>query len=290
MVSKTRIARRRFLSATLALGAVLRFPASAQAAGSTHSSGLCQLSAEQEVGPYYIEDELLRSNITEGRTGVPLLLNIALVDARRCLPLANAIVDIWHCDALGIYSGFTKTKQSALPPGPMPTGAFGPPPGAGDLHGQLSPPPPQGKPTDRLTFLRGVQRSDAHGNVVFQTIFPGFYPGRTNHIHFKVRVAGSAGDGSLKGEHVSHVGQIFFPEKLTVLLMQDRPYRDHRIQRTALADDEVFLDQQGAASIARFQALDSSAASNGLRAQIIAAVDPESEPVAAQRSVGAFHG
>jgi protocatechuate 3,4-dioxygenase beta subunit len=288
MVSKTRIARRRFLSTTLALGTALRFPASAQAAESTHSSGLCQLSAEQEVGPYYIEDELLRSDITEGRAGVPLSLNIALVDARRCLPLANAIVDIWHCDALGVYSGFT--KQSALPPGPPPTGVFEPPPGAGDLHGQLPPPPPPSKPTDRRTFLRGVQRSDAHGNVVFQTIFPGFYPGRTNHIHFKVRVAGSAGDGSLKGEHVSHIGQIFFPEKLTVGLMQDRPYRDHRIQRTALADDGVFLDQQGATSIARLQALDSSTASNGLRAQIIAVVDPDAEPVAAVRSGGTFHG
>lgn len=289
MVSKTRIARRRFLSTALALGAALRFPASVQAAESTHSSGLCQLSAEQEVGPYYIEDGLLRSDITEGRAGVPLSLNIALVDARRCLPLANAIVDIWHCDALGVYSGFTRTTQSALPPGPMPTGAFGPPPGAADLHGQL-PPPPLSKPTDRLTFLRGVQRSDAHGNVVFQTIFPGFYPGRTNHIHFKVRFAGSDGDGSLKGEHVSHIGQIFFPEKLTVELMQDRPYRDHRIQRTALADDGVFLDQQGATSIARLQALDSSAASSGLRAQIIAVVDPDAKPVAAVRSGGAFHG
>ncbi|WP_053063998.1 intradiol ring-cleavage dioxygenase [Caballeronia mineralivorans] len=288
MVSKTRIARRRFLSTSLALGAALRFPASAQAAESTHSSGLCLLSAEQEVGPYYIEDELLRSDITEGRAGVPLFLNIALVDARRCLPLANAIVDIWHCDALGVYSGFTKTTQSALPPGPMPTGAFGPPPGAGDLHGR--PPPPPSKPTDRLTFLRGVQRSDTHGNVVFQTIFPGFYPGRTNHIHFKVRVAGSAGDGSLKGEHVSHIGQIFFPEKLTLELMQDRPYREHRIQRTTLADDGVFLDQQGATSIARVQALDSSTASNGLRAQIIAVVNPDAEPVAAVRSGGAFHG
>lgn len=287
MVSKTRIARRHFLSTTLALGAALRFPAGVQAAESTHKNGLCRLSAEQEVGPYYIADELLRSDITEGRAGVPLLLNIALVDARRCLPLANAIVDIWHCDALGIYSGFT--KQSAFPPGPPPSGAFGPPPGAGDLHGPLSPPPPS-PPTDRLTFLRGVQRSDAHGNVVFQTIFPGFYPGRTNHIHFKVRVAGSAGDGSRKGEHVSHVGQIFFPEKQTVALMQDRPYRDHRIQRTALADDEVFLGQQGATSIARLQAVDSSTASKGLRAQIIAVVDPESEPVAARRSGDAFHG
>ncbi|SAL47291.1 Dioxygenase [Caballeronia udeis] len=288
MVSKTRIARRQFISTTLALGAALRFPASAQAAENTSNSALCRLSAEQEVGPYYIEDALLRSDITEGRPGIPLLLNIAIVDERRCSPLANAIIDVWQCDALGIYSGFT--KQSALPQG-LPPGApnFEPPPGAGDRHGE-PPPPPPGRPSDRLTFLRGVQRADAQGNVVFQTIFPGFYPGRTNHIHFKVRVAGNAGDKSLSGEHVSHIGQIFFPEELTVELMRNRPYRDHRIQRTTLSDDGVFVDQQGAKSIARVRAFDHSAVANGLRAQIVAVVDPDAKPSPARRSPGAFRG
>ncbi|MGX6999242.1 intradiol ring-cleavage dioxygenase [Caballeronia sp. KNU42] len=288
MVSKTRIARRQFIFTAIALGGALRFPEDAQASGNINGSGLCQLSAEQEVGPYYIEGELLRSGIAEGRAGIPLLLNIALVDARRCSPLANAIVDVWHCDALGIYSGFT--KQSMLPPGPPPGAPnFGPPPGAGDRHGGPLPPPPS-RPGDRLTFLRGVQRADAQGNVVFQTIFPGFYPGRTNHIHFKVRVAGNSGGASLSGEHVSHVGQIFFPEKLTVELMQKRPYRNHRIERTALSDDAVFLDQQGATSIARVQAIGQSATASGLRAQIVAVVDPGAEPAAARRSPGVFHG
>jgi len=98
-----------------------------------------------------------------------------------------------------------------------------------------------------------VQRTDPQGNVVFQTIFPGFYPGRTNHIHFKVRVAGNTSDGSHSGEHLSHIGQIFFPEKLTVELMQNRPYCDHRIERTPLSDDGVFVDQQGATSIDGFR-------------------------------------
>ena len=289
MVSKTRIARRQFISTTLALGAALRFPASAQAAENTSNSALCRLSAEQEVGPYYIEDALLRSDITEGRPGIPLLLNIAIVDERRCSPLANAIIDVWQCDALGIYSGFT--RQGALPPGPPPPGApsFGPPPETGDRHGEPPPPPPS-RPGDRLTFPRGVQRTDARGNVVFQTIFPGVYPGRTNHIHFKVRVAAKAGDGSLSGEHVSHVGQIFFPEELTVELMRNRPYRDHKIRRTTLSDDGVFVDQQGAKSIARVQAVDQSAVANGLRAQIVAVVDPDASPAPARRSPGAFRG
>lgn len=287
MVSKTRIARRQFISTTIALGAALRFPTGAQASGNTSSRGLCQLSAEQEVGPYYIEGELLRSDITEGRAGIFLLLNIAVVDARRCSPLANAIVDVWHCDALGIYSGFT--RQSTLPPGPPPGAPnLGPPPGVGDRR--RDPPPPPSRPGDRLTFLRGVQRTDPQGNVVFQTIFPGFYPGRTNHIHFKVRVAGNTSDGSHSGEHVSHIGQIFFPEKLTVELMQNRPYCDHRIERTPLSDDGVFVDQQGATSIARVQAIGQSAIASGLRAQIVAVVDPDAEPAAAGRSPRAFHG
>ena len=67
----------------------------------------CILIAEQEVGPYYIDGEALSQNITEGRPGLPLTLRVALVDAKRCSPLSHAAQDIWHCDALGVYCGFT---------------------------------------------------------------------------------------------------------------------------------------------------------------------------------------
>ncbi|MGO9262639.1 MAG: hypothetical protein ACLQU1_41120 [Bryobacteraceae bacterium] len=67
----------------------------------------CTLMAEQEAGPYYLDDQTLRQNITEGKPGLPLKLRIAMVDARRCSPLPSAAVDIWQCDALGVYSGFT---------------------------------------------------------------------------------------------------------------------------------------------------------------------------------------
>src|SRR5580698_2616410 len=66
----------------------------------------CALAAEQEVGPYYIDDEQLRADVTESKPGVPLKLRIALVDSKSCAPLTNAAVDIWHCDASGVYSGF----------------------------------------------------------------------------------------------------------------------------------------------------------------------------------------
>jgi hypothetical protein len=67
----------------------------------------CILIAEQEVGPYYIDGEVLSQNITEGRPGLPLTLRVALVDAKRCSPLSHAAQGIWHCDALGVNCGFT---------------------------------------------------------------------------------------------------------------------------------------------------------------------------------------
>src|ERR1700733_12348713 len=67
----------------------------------------CTLNSEQEEGPYYVDDETLRRDITEGRPGVPLILAIRVVDAKSCAPLRDAALDIWHCDAAGVYSGFT---------------------------------------------------------------------------------------------------------------------------------------------------------------------------------------
>src|SRR3989440_6690446 len=109
----------------------------------------CVLAPEQTEGPYYIANEKLRRNITEGRPGTPLTLRLRVVDASTCKPIKNAAVDVWHCDALGAYSGF----------------------GAG---------------SGNRTFMRGVQRTDANGFATFQTVYPGWYQGRTVHIHVKV--------------------------------------------------------------------------------------------------------
>ncbi|MGV2289137.1 intradiol ring-cleavage dioxygenase [Trinickia sp. YCB016] len=272
--------RRRFLTTSLALGTALQFPLRSEAA-QTQDTGLCRLTAEQEVGPYYLEDNLLRSDITEGKAGVPLTLDIAIIDKRHCAPLANAIVDIWHCDALGVYSGFTKLGGNQPAPAPAPTVPPGPPPaGWGDAShgfahdGPPPGPPPQSMPTDKLTFLRGIQRTDNRGNVTFRTIVPGLYAGRTNHIHFKVRVQ----DTSLAGEHVSHVGQVFFSEELMVRLMRADPYRRNTVARTTQSEDPVFAHQHGDAAIARTSALHGEAYEQGMRAQVIAVVDPDATP------------
>jgi protocatechuate 3,4-dioxygenase beta subunit len=123
----------------------------------------CVLAPEQTEGPYYIDGEKLRRNITEGKSGVSLTLRALVVDASTCRPIRGAALDIWHCDAAGAYSGF----------------------GAGA--------------TSR-TFLRGIQKTDAKGFATFKTIYPGWYPGRTVHIHVKVHLGGN----------VVHTGQLYF--------------------------------------------------------------------------------
>ena len=121
-------------------------------AGVASGAVSCVLTPEQTEGPYYVDGEKLRRNITEGRPGVPLLLRLKVVDASTCKPIKGAAVDIWHADASGVYSGF----------------------GAGS-----------GK-----NFMRGIQRTDARGLARFRSVYPGWYQGRAVHIHVKVHVAG----------------------------------------------------------------------------------------------------
>ena len=123
-------------------------------AGVASGAVSCVLTPEQTEGPYYIAGEKYRRNITDGRPGVPLFLRLRVVDASTCKPIAGAAVDIWHADALGVYSGF----------------------GAGA--------------TSR-TFMRGIQKTDANGLARFHTVYPGWYQGRTVHILVKVHVAGN---------------------------------------------------------------------------------------------------
>jgi protocatechuate 3,4-dioxygenase beta subunit len=246
----------------LAFGAILPFARSARAAP-------CTLVAEQETGPFYIAEAAMRSDIAEGRKGVPLALRLRILDSRSCRPLPKAAVDLWQCDAEGLYSGFTQTALMGMPPGGPPPD--GPPPGGRPPGG-----PPSGgfrlpaiKPSDDARFLRGIQLSDADGTVRFGTIFPGVYPGRTNHIHFKVRIA----------ENVAHTGQVFFPEDATLSLMQRAPYGSQRFRRTTQAEDGIFRGQNGAASMATLQMTDGGAA---LIADLTVAVDPTATPAPAR--------
>src|SRR5205085_10558214 len=135
------------------------------ASGTTGSTAACVLTPEVTEGPYYLDLNKVRSDITEGKGGAPLDLKLTVVDATGCTPIKDAAIDVWHCDAGGVYSGFSQAS-------------------AGGPGGSQS-------TTDNQTFLRGTQVTDASGLAEFQTIYPGWYRGRAVHIHMKVHVGGS---------------------------------------------------------------------------------------------------
>lgn len=186
-------------------------------------AALCVLTPEQTEGPYYIAGEKVRSNITEHRLGTPLTLRLTVVDATTCTPIKGAAVDIWHCDASGIYSGFEQASTGAAPGGPG---------GAGG-------------PTDHDTFLRGIQLTDARGVSQFRTIYSGWYRGRTVHIHVKVHAGGS----------VVHTGQLYFPDSLTTRVYQSDPYRARAAQRDTWNATDGIYRNGGAQSMLTMQRL-----------------------------------
>jgi protocatechuate 3,4-dioxygenase beta subunit len=153
----------------------------------------CVLTPEQTEGPYYIAGEKLRRNITEGRPGAPLVLRTFVVDASTCKPIRNAAIDIWHADAAGIYSGF----------------------GAG---------------ASKRMFMRGIQRTNAKGLAEFRTVYPGWYQGRTVHIHVKAHVGGN----------VAHTGQLYFSDALTDRVYVRAPYSARPNRTTRNADDMIY--------------------------------------------------
>jgi hypothetical protein len=112
----------------------------------------CVLAPELTEGPYHVPNERVRRDITEGKVGVPLTPRLRVLDVSTCKAIRGASVDVWHCDALGVYSG---------------------------VQGNTA------------NFLRGVQRTDANGLAVFRTVYPGWYRGRAVHIHVKVHVGGN---------------------------------------------------------------------------------------------------
>lgn len=164
----------------------------------------CVLTPEAGEGPFYLDPKLLRSDITSGQAGAPLQLALQVVRAGDCATLANARVDVWHADALGLYSGYE--RQSGVG-GISTTAAVG------------------------QQYLRGTQFTDAAGNVQFRTIFPSWYGGRTPHVHFKVFLGGSEVVAS----------QVFFPDEISKEIFSSRePYRAHASKRTTFnANDPI---------------------------------------------------
>lgn len=153
----------------------------------------CVLAPEQTAGPFYVAGEAFRSDVTEDRPGVPLRVKFKLEDATTCKRIAGATVEIWHADAAGAYSG---------------------------VGGAAT------------TFLRGQQTTDAGGRATFETIYPGWYVGRTAHLHVKAHVGGT----------VIHTGQLYFDDAVTDAVYRRQPYAARGARTTTNATDGLYGD------------------------------------------------
>jgi protocatechuate 3,4-dioxygenase beta subunit len=203
-----RLLTRRELLARLgaaAAGAVLHREASGM-----EQRGLpaCIARPEQSEGPYFVEERLHRSDIRsdpsngEVKAGVPLRLafRVSQISGNACRPLAGARVDVWHCDALGVYS---------------------------DVRDP-------GFETVGRKFLRGFQTTDAGGTAEFLTIYPGWYQGRAVHIHFKIRPRPGAARGA------EFTSQLYFDDALTDAVHGAEPYARKGRRRVRNERDAIY--------------------------------------------------
>jgi protocatechuate 3,4-dioxygenase beta subunit len=168
----------------------------------------CVVRPEQTEGPYFVDEKLNRSDIRvepsdkSVKPGVPLRLEfqVSRIAGAACTPLSGAMVDVWHCDAAGVYSDVRD-------------GQF-------DSRGKK--------------FLRGYQQTNANGNTEFLTIYPGWYEGRAVHIHFKIR---STAQGARAQEFTS---QLYFDESVNDQIFKQAPYHSKRGRRVMNDTDSLF--------------------------------------------------
>jgi protocatechuate 3,4-dioxygenase beta subunit len=179
-----------------------------QAPSTTETALDCIVRPELTIGPYFVDNQLNRSDIRSEpsdnsvKEGIPLTLNIvvASVGNNSCSPIQGAQVDVWHCDANGQYSGVSD----------------------------------QGFDTIGKKFLRGYQITDANGKVQFITIYSGWYSGRAVHVHFTIRTKGT------NSQDYQFTSQFFFDDSLNDQVHSLPPYASKGQRNTRNSNDNIF--------------------------------------------------
>jgi protocatechuate 3,4-dioxygenase beta subunit len=226
--------RRRLLTALAATPLALALPRAVQAqveAAGLISSDVCMLQKEVTEGPFYVDPKLIRSDIAEGKPGLPMQLRLQVVTAD-CTPVVGARVDVWHCDAQGSYSGVKNLG------------------GAEDTTGQ--------------TFLRGTQSTDAEGVASFETIFPGWYHGRTTHVHYKVFLE----------DKTVLTSQIFFAETVNDAIYLDNAAYQRGDSRDMLNSQDNIAQDAGDGAYA---AVKMSEPDGHMEAALVVGISPDGE-------------
>ena len=181
--------------------AITPVPASRALTGADFAGlGTCRLTPASTAGPFPLDEQFDRRDITEGVPGHPMRLGLRVVDSA-CGPVAGAAVEVWHTDATGDYSAFRDGGG-----------------GKDDAEG--------------TTFCRGTQTTDAEGIVEFQTVYPGWYPGRAIHIHLRVRV----------DDRLVLTGQVYFDDAYSAAVMGAGEYAAFGLPDTTNATDGIAGD------------------------------------------------
>ena len=213
-----RILSRREVLALLGVGGAAALASPAAAAATTGSAAArssyrlpkCIVRPSQTEGPYFVDTELdradIRSDPTDGLVceGAPLTLEfqVSRLDPERGEPMPGALVDVWQCDAKGVYSGVE------------------------DINDRFD--------TTGKRFLRGHQVTDGQGIARFTTIYPGWYRGRTVHIHFKIRTNPGGSDGH------EFTSQLYFDDAFTDRVFEAEPYAASTGRRTRNSEDGLY--------------------------------------------------
>ncbi|KAL2196807.1 Intradiol ring-cleavage dioxygenase-like protein [Corynascus similis CBS 632.67] len=179
----------------------------------------CLLTPEVTQGPYYVAGEYVREDVVEDQAGVPLLLDYQVVDVETCEPVPSVYVEIWHCNATGVYGGVVAG-------------------GNGDTSDESN--------IDN-TWLRGIQPTSDDGVAQFQSIFPGHYTGRTPHIHIMVHTNATLQANQTLGldNYASHVGQAFFDQTLISAVETTEPYASNAQPLTTNEQDFIMEQESG---------------------------------------------
>lgn len=181
---------------------------------SFEDTNACLLTSSTIEGPFYLPNSIVRKDIRESQAGIPLHLKLRIADVSGCRSISNAVVDVWHANAYGVYSGY---EGAELPP-------------LVSLD-QI----PHIEPVNSETFLRGRQYTDRNGIVEFYTIYPGWYELRTVHIHLKI---------FLDSKEVLTT-QLFFPQTLNYKIQSLPPYNVRPLSPYKNENDGVLREAHG---------------------------------------------
>ncbi|KAK7717522.1 hypothetical protein SLS64_003015 [Diaporthe eres] len=227
----------------------------------------CILTEEVTTGPYiWPQSQTLRQDMTEDQAGVPMLLDIGVMDVETCEPLDDVLVDIWYCNATGSYSSFSKQN----PDTPFE-----------ELLEQLNKTIGDDLHTDDTTFLRAHWPTDSNGIVEFTGIVPGFYVERAIHIHVQVHTDWTIrANGTVASSTTVSTGQVFINETLSAQLMALEPYASHTtINRTTNDVDDIFASEtaNGWDPTLQIVPLDGEDIANGIIGYVTIGVDTSTQ-------------